>query len=441
MPRWISKPLITLLVLATAYLLTVQVLRLIAFGEEEREALALLEPLPPPPAGESGYKYLGFSDLEIPLGELDAALATDVAAYRAWHARGAERMGNKAAQVESYRSPLEDAYPARAPLEAAPEGSCRLSEVNCLAAMRGNEQAVREWLGRESARLELANLALRSDHLANPYPLAADSPIAGFQTLRLPLNAITLQALDGDLPGALERACGLLAAERRFLAQDGLLIDKMVHGALIDGAAGLVLALRREDPAAPLPPTCAAALAPVMAQDFLACGAFKYEHAMVATLSRQLQEYGKGSWSPGAWFHRLALSDERLMRGWNAAHFTPLCSEEGKAAILAGDVPKPSGGRTPMASVDFWAAPTSRILADIALPEYDKYQERLLDHAASLRLHLAAIAAAGGELPAADVPAASASPGYEVRVEDGHWVLPKRQPQLNAAPELRLAIP
>lgn len=440
MLKWFRKSFLTLLALLVAYVLVVQVLRWIAFGEEERAALALMEPVPPPPAGDSGFKYLAFPQLDIPVDELDAALARDLAAFNEWHAGAADRMTVRGETTAIWESPLAAEYPARPPLNA-PEGACSLREPDCLATMRGNEQAVREWLQSEAARLDLAERALASDHLASPYPLAIDAPIGSFQPLRLPLNAIALQALDGDLPGALDRACGLLAAERRFFAQDGLLIDKMVHGALIDGAAGLVLGIRRADPAAPMPASCTQALAPVVPEQYLACGAFKHEFGMVATVSRQVDGSGGDGWHPRQMIIRWTLTSDRLMRGWSAAHFAPMCSDEGKAAILAGDVPSASFVPTDYASVDFWAAPISRILADVAAPAYDKYQHRLLDHAASLRLHQAAIAALNGELAVDAVPQAAASPGYTIAIEDGHWVLPLKGAGTQTADVLRIAIP
>lgn len=438
MARWFRKTFIALLVVLVAYVLAVQVLRWIAFGDEERDALALMEPLPPPPAGSSGYPYLGLAHLEIPPEALDDALARDLAAFRAWHEGAAERMNLRGEQNETWVSPLAADYPARPPL-TAPEGACGLREADCLAKLRGHEAVVSEWLASESARLALAERALAADHLANPYPPAMDAPLAGFQVLRLPLNAIALQALDGDLPGALDRACGLLAAERRFLAQDGMLIDKMVHGAASEGAAGLVLAIRRADPSVPVPPACGAALAPVQAGDYLVCGAFKHEYAMVAGISRQPDQ--RHRIDPRDVFARLVLMDERLMRGWSAVNFAPMCSDAGRAAIVAGEVPRPTSFEMDYASVDYWAAPISRILASISAPAYDKYQERLLDHAATLRLRLAAVAALSGPLPATEVPQAAASPGYTIRVEDGHWVLPLRQPVDPAVPELRIALP
>jgi hypothetical protein len=419
----------------------VQLLRWIAFGEDERAALALMAPVPPPPpAGTSGYKYLGLAHLEIPVGGLDAALARDLAAFAEWHAGAGARMNLRGEQAQAWTSPLAAEFQARPPLDA-PEGACGLREADCVAKLRGHEAAVREWLQAQAARLDLAWRALDSDHLANPYPPAADAPLANFQSLRLPVNAIALQALDGDLPGALDRACGLLAAERRFMAQDGMLIDKMVHGAVTDSAAGLVLAIRRADPAMPMPPACAAALAPVETSDYLACAAFRHEFAFVAEVSRQLEEHTRGSLHPRDWFTRWTLTDERLMLGWSALNFAPMCSGPGRAAILAGKVPKAVVEEMDYASVDFWAAPISRILANIAAPAYDQYQERLLDHAASLRLQLAAMAAVSGELPVDAVPEAAASPGYTIRVDDGHWVLPLRRPPGEALAERRIAIP
>ena len=440
MAKWLRRSFLTLLVAVLGYVLVVQALRWVAFGDEEREALALMEPLPPPPEGRSGYAFLGLAHLEVPDDELDAALARDIAAFREWNQGAAQRMGLLGESEESWTSPLDAEFPARPSLDT-PEGACGMREADCLAKLRGHEDEVRAWLQAEAARLDLAERALAADHLANPYPLAFDTPLAGFQILRLPLNAIALQALDGDPSGALDRACGLLAAERRFFAQDGMLIDKMVHGALTEGASGLVLALRRADPALPMPASCAAALAPVVAEDYLACGAFRFEFGMVASVARNVDGAGGRGFSLRHWLARQTLTSERLMLGWSALHFAPMCDPARRDGILAGDVPVAGSPRTDYLSVDYLAAPISRILADIAAPAYTQYQERLLDHAASLRLRLAAIAAVGGELDVAGVPAAAASPGYALHIEDGHWVLPLRRPAGEQLAELRIAIP
>lgn len=445
MLKWLRNSVLVLLTLAIGYLLTVQVLRWIAFGEEERLALALMEVEADEPTGSSGFMYLAFNERDIPVAELDQALARELAAYREWHAGWGARLLDDGFQAspenpESFDSPVAATYPERPPVDV-PDAACGLRETDCLGKLRGHEDAVRAWLQADAARLALAEQALASDHLANPYPPALDSPLAAFQLLRMPVNDIALQALDGDVTGATARACDLLAAERRFLAQDGLLIDKMVHGSLVDGAAALLLGLRRMDPDAPLPDRCSLALAPVAAGDFLACGALRKEYEMISSLSTAMHEATQDSWNPKHWLSRWALTDDRLMRAWTAGHFAPMCEPESQADILGGEVPDTVAFPYDPWSVDFWAAPISHILAAIAAPDYRQYQERLLDQAASLRLHLAAIAAVGGELPFAQLPEAAASPGYEITIEDGHWVLPLRRSNRQIAPELRVAIP
>lgn len=447
MPKWISRSLLTVLVLGVSYVLAVQVLRWIAFGEEEREALALMEPLPPPPAGASGFKYLAFVDLVIPAAELDQALALELAAYQSWHAGWGVRLLEQETSealdpdAESFLSPVAARY-AKRPMVQAPDAACGMRERDCLGKLRGHEEEVRQWLGAEAAKLALAENALRSENLLNPYPQAIDSPIANFGVLRLPFNDIALQALDGDVPTATARACALLAAERRFLRQGGVLVDKMVHLAAVDGAAALVLGLRRLDPEAPLPSTCTEAVAPVAPEDYLACDAMRGEFAAISTVGTALDAAMRESNEPVHWLIRWTLVDARLMRAWTARQFAPMCHPDQVADILAGRVPasvNPVGFE--WLSVDTWAAPTSRMLASIAAPDYVVYQERLLDAAAMLRLQLAAIRAVGGELAVDDVPEAAASPGYTIRVEDGAWVLPLRKPREQEQSGLRIAIP
>mgnify|MGYP006210585141 CR=1 FL=1 len=91
MTRWFKRLFFTVLVLVVGYVLVVQVLRWIAFGDEERAALALMEVAPAAPEGDSGFKYLAYPDLEVPDSELDAALAADLEAFADWHAAAGER--------------------------------------------------------------------------------------------------------------------------------------------------------------------------------------------------------------------------------------------------------------------------------------------------------------------------------------------------------------
>jgi hypothetical protein len=440
MAKFFKRTSLAALVLLVAYVLTVQVLRWIAFGDEEREALALMEQPVPAPEGPGGFKYLAFPNLVVPQDELDAALAEDVAAYREWHAGAGERFALESTgdeNTQSFVSPVAARYPERAELEF-PEGACGFRDADCLEVLRGHEPRFRDWLAGESDRLALARAAMRAEHLANPHPSGIDTPFPAYTLLRLAFHDIALQALDGDHAGALEQACELLGSARRFLRHDGLLIDKMVHASQAQAAAGLVLSIRRADPDLPMPASCAEALAPVAAGDYLLCNALRAEFEMSASLSRQMDAALAASWNPLRVGSRWLLIDGRLQRGWSAQPLSPLCREENLEAISQGRLPDPRPLEFSKASVDFWSAPVSNILANIGPPSYDNYQRRLLDHAAVLRLQLAAIAHANGEIESAEVVLAGASPGYApVRDGDG-WVLPLLAGERSAAPEFRI---
>lgn len=258
--------------------------------------------------------------------------------------------------------------------------------------------------------------------------------------LRLSFHAVALRSLDGDPAGALGQACDLLAAGRRFLRHDGQLIDKMVLASLTQGAASLVLAIRRADPASPMPGACSAALAPVAADDYRVCNALRAEYEMGATMSRQWDAALAKSWNPIHVGTRWVLADDRLQRGWIARSLAPLCREQDFAAIDQGRLPGRDSPEFSMASVDYWAAPLSNILANISPPSYNQYQHHLLDHAAVLRLQLAAIAHANGELTAAQVLEAGASPGYALVREADAWRLPLLASHGNQVPEFLVSI-
>lgn len=389
MARWSKYLFLTVLILVIGYLLTVQVLRWVAYGEDEQAAVALMRELPPPPAGESGFKYLAYAGKDAPDDALDAALAADVAAFAEYHERYAQHLVDDSdAALEPPATPGADSLPSLADAPA-PDFACSFSQEDCLAALRGHEAAARAWLDAAAPRTRRVEQALASDHLTNPYALNVAAPFPGYQQLRLPLNEIALQALEGDVADALPRACGLLADARKHLRNDGLLIDKMVFASLTQGASDLLLRVRRLDPSLPLPDDCAEAIAPADVNDFQVCNALRSEFAMMSELSRQMDEANDGWRTPTRW----VLTSQRLQDGWTATGFAPYCTPEGQAAIVRGEIPRTQARDYDRGSIDFWAAPISHLLTAIAYPAYGDYQQRLLDHAEALRGHLAAIEA------------------------------------------------
>lgn len=437
--KWLA---VTALVLLVGYVALVQVLRSIAFGDEEREALALMEQPVASPEGRGGFQYLAFPRYAVPPAELDAALARELAAFKAWQAGEGERIIRSELGEESdavYRSPVAESYPERA-ATPVPDAACSISETDCLSRLSGNEESIRAWLASEADALALAWQALRSEHVANPFPLGVETPLAEYGILRLPLNQIALQALDGDTGGAQASACDMLAASRRFLRHDGLLFDKVMNATLVRSAAGLVLGIRRANPEAPFPGTCQEALEPVAVEDYLACNALRSEYAMFANFSRGMNAAVSDSWQPARLAMRWLLLDDRLQRAWSARRFVALCDEESLRMIAGGSVPAHERAASSDAWVERGASSMSHLLAATSNPSYAKYQWHLLDAAAALRLQLAAIAHANGVLIDAAVPDAAASPGYELVREPEAWRLTYKVPR-DQVKEFRVPAP
>ncbi len=391
MASWSKRLFFVSLFLLVGYVLLVQVLRWIAFGEEERAALAVMAVPLTAPTGDSGFKYLAYTDLQVPEDALDATLATDVAAFAQWHAGYGKALAMGDSIVTPPELPSQARFPKRVAVDA-PAIVCGLRDDDCLEKLRGNETQVRYWLAADAVRLGMVERALAADHLLNPYAYNVSAPLPSFQLLHLPMNDIALQALDGDVAGALPRACHLLEVSRRHLRNDGMLMDKMVFASLVESAAGLVLSIRDADPSVPLPDACAVAIAPVQMQDFQVCDALRSEFAMMSELSRQTHEGYSGWRLPSRW----VLSSDKLQRGWIATGFAPMCTTEGQAHIARGEIPQIEASEYSPASLDFWAAPISHIVVAIAMPAYGTYQQRLLDHAAGLQKDLAAINQVGG---------------------------------------------
>lgn len=423
--NFLRNTFVTVLLLLVVSALVVQGLR--AWAKRDPDALAALAAMDQPAeqyAGRSGYAYLVLAGLDIPEGEREAALAAEVAAYQAWFDSQGERMLKETLEG-SFESPAKARYPAR-PAPTTPEAVCGLSDSNCLQRVAADPETFRASLQERSDTLALAEASLAADHLASPFPPGYDAPIPEYHLWRLPLTATALQAVDGDIAGATARSCSMLAAARRFNTRSHGLIDAMVSAALAEGAAGLLLELQRANPGQPPPEGCAAALAPVQAEHYLMCDAMRGEFRMQSSMARQMHAALSEDWSPRALFYRLYLVDNQLTGMWAAEAFADACSDDFRQAALAG-APRQMNRRIVSTSEPrCYAAFASCILIGLATPAYDGYQLRMLDHAARLRLLLALIAQTEQGLDDAEVERLAASPGYTLKLADGHWQLDMR---------------
>lgn len=444
--KWLRQIVLALLIVFGLALVAVWTLRWFAKDESAREALALMQQATPAATGENGFRWLAFADRRIPESELDAAIATELAAFRDWQVGQGERLLDNAgslsmgyANVGQFASPAAAAYPERPKVEA-PDLACSLRDTDCLPRVREHAALVREWLQADAERLALAERSFAAEHLTDPFPAAIDSPLPAYATWRLALNAAALQAVDGDVAGAAVRACRMFDAGRRFGRQGGNLIAKLVPMAMAEGAGGLLLALQRENPGLALPAECAPALAPVQAEDFLVCDALRHEFRMNANLAGQLDSALDG-WHPKRLMHRLLLQDGELTQLWLAEGLAPACRDDYRQAVLAGTVPPLGTGTVDRGQLRCYAAVINCLLVEIAQPAYGDYQGRLLDHAAKQRLMVAALRAGAGQLPVAEVAQAAASPGYTLQNEAEAWTLKLRFHRAADSAVLRVPVP
>lgn len=407
--------------------LGVQLLRATALDDDDKALLALARQAPAPAEGRSGFAALSLSDYDIPADRLEAEMAAEVQAYTSWlagqgeAARAASRAvadGGDAIGSGQWATKLASRYPARKPI-GYDSPLCGLSATDCLARVRGDTGEMRAFLAGESARLAVVDQALAADHLHSPYPPSHQAPFLPFATLRLSLTQAAMDAADGRVPQALSRTCRTLSAARRFTPGARDLVNKMVFPGLAEGAAALLLDIRREHPAEPLPDDCRDALRPVQADDYLICEAMRGEFRMGAALSASQDRALAGGWSPQDLFARHVMVDGELQDAWMANTFATPCTDAYRREVLAGRVPAPPSPPVSRNQVHCYAAAISCLLAEIALPTYGGYQGRLLDHAAKLRALLAAQSALESDADAAKLEAAAASPGYAVSVDPG----------------------
>ncbi|MFY2763945.1 hypothetical protein [Arenimonas sp. MALMAid1274] len=441
------------LALFAAALLTVHVLRWLAVDDADREALATMQVDERPSQGRSGFAALALADRDIPLEQRERVVGEDVRAFEAWladpkaaHAEGLREVmfdpqQDNFASWEDTEQHLQVAghFPYR---ETPPmvEGTCSLREFGCLQMVRTSPRVAEVWLRQHADALARADVALAADHLRNPYPPSWDTPFVSYALLRLPLNQAALDAVQDRVPQALSRACRTLAGARRIAGRPEHLLDKMIGDALAEGAASLLLDIRREHAALPLPAECDEALRPVLAQAALACPSIRGEFRIHSATRERMAAALAASWNPRDVIARLLLSDRKLMSVWLARSASTYCSQDYVRQVLDGHLPPPRAHEPIAGTWQCFAAVLDCILLDIATQSYVDYQARMLDSAATLRVLLAAQAAAGGELEDKALAAAAASPGYDVRLDTstGELLLTLKKPREGEESGLRI---
>ncbi|KFN45140.1 hypothetical protein [Arenimonas metalli] len=416
--KWVTRILQALALLVVLAMVLTATLRWFALDDEARDDVAMLMAPGPEASGDNGFAVLLLSNHEVPEARFDEVMAGEVARFEAF-----ERVNREAMLAMARTSPqsspmglayrlLEDGgFPAREPVPLNNAG-CSLRGVGCLDKVRDDPEAIRALLATAGDRTGLATRALASGHIRSPYPRGFQAPLPPYQNLRLPLIAAALDGVEGRVPAAMSRACGVLADARRHAARADDLVQKAVMMLLGNGAAELLLDLRRASPDTPLPPSCAEALVPVQDGHYLLCEVLRDEFRMASRMARQIDEALAARRNPRDLFLRFTAIDAGVHDAWIAPRYADTCRDAYRAKLLAGEVPPTQGTTIGLSNPTCWGAVISCTLARATQLNVERYQAQALDSAATLRLQLAALAVLDGRLPRAQAAAASSSPGY-----------------------------
>lgn len=372
--RWIGRGVFALLVLFAVVLIGY---RLRGPSAAQREALALLQEDQRPAQGHNAFALLWYLPYDVPLDQVEARTAADVATMRA-------RLASDAATVD-YR-PDAPRLPELASADLAL--LCATDAAGCLARVAVEPERVRALLAAQPARLARAAALAERDFYWNEFP---PDPRFGFLpdlrwAPRLWLSALALQYVDGDRVGALAGVCRNVDSWRR-LRRTNSLVGAMLAMRAGDGALGLfgdMLAGLPADEA--VPADCASALRPVAAADVDRCAEMAGEFLLSQTLVREMNEGARARPWWERWQSRL-LFEPAQTQAWFAEPAARHCGAAASARMLAD---------RPLGPADEIPPPTHRlecvsslvgcILADVAAPAYLGYDRRTLDFAAHLRL-------------------------------------------------------
>lgn len=400
-------------------------LRGLAMGEQERAAADWLRTVPDGSPQDNGYSWLAFSGYEVPEDKLASVTAAEVGRFVAWEKALVEETvdrwdfafnGLQELSGVGFDGPRAQAYAQRADWRV-PSSFCAAQSRGCLARVAAAPEPVRAQLAEQAARLEAAERALAAGEFGDPHPPSMFAPLPPMQYLRLPLTRAALLAVDGQVDEAMRRSCGQLADSRRLAADSNMLVHKLVLLSHAQGAAELLLDLRRAHPDRMLPGNCASALAPVVPQHYLACESLRREAAWQARLWRQLQREMTGRPYPAQVLFRHFLQDAALLEAWLGMSYAGYCSEDFTRAAMAGaalTAPPPAVAvddlRCALASL------SCRMLTDGVAKQGIKYQERMQQLSAKLQLLLAAHEIADGATTVEGV-LARGIPGHTLALE------------------------
>lgn len=391
------RRLIRYTLLAVAVLLAVVLAlwtwsRLQPLSAAQREAVALLQPLPEP-TGRNAFDALWLLGRDVPVARLRAVADADMARIRAELADSPAAMPSVPGDAVAGERDLR-------PSDADRGMFCRLRE-DCLQRVQADAGGYARLVGRNRALLDRVAALSGYDFYRGRQPPDIRAPTPDFTLVQFGLTDAAQAYASGDIDGGLSRACAGLDTWRRLGARSDSLVVRMLGAGLSTDGYGALLArmLAQLPDDHPLPPACNAALAPVAGDELSICDAMRGEYALVAATSDTVSD-PEVVGTARAMLARLVYDPERS-RALMAENMAPACTDDARASLVA-DRPL----RWPQRVQSRWRLECAAnlagcILADIASPAYVDYVSRVQDAGARLELLRGVVSVRGtGDLQA-----------------------------------------
>ena len=348
----------------------------------QAQAMALLQPVPPPAGASNAWATLWLLDYDVPADQVDAVYAQEREHLEAW----AKQLPPNEPPTVGYTKWVAQHFPKLPEFAAVDrEKLCGLQDRDCLNKVRANVQPLRELLARQSGRLTRlraipTDAILWDDTPATPYTPYPD--LGAFESLQL--TAAALDFVDGQPAQALAQICSNARTTRHLHAHTNSLLGAMVANSWMDPIERLLAGMLSELPAnQPIPADCAAAFAPVVRADVDFCAPMQREY--------QFGQAGMATVDPARQRGSLRRRMQLLVdtKGTNrliAPKYAWACQPAVTDSLL-GDRPLRS---TQMQGMhydvfDVVSNGMGLILARLPLPDYVGYLNRNEDYAAGLR--------------------------------------------------------
>lgn len=383
--RWILGTA-GLLLLAAIVLFMVSRLR--GPDAEERAALALMDRQDTPP-GRNAFAAMWLLKYDMPEARQEEIAAEDVRRF----GRTPVPTGttpDAMDQARPFESLAARSYPALELNADEQRLLCQLRDTDCLAKARNQREALAALVEKYQRLVERTRALERYDYIRSAFPTRLDAPFAlptAVEGLRLVRTADALAFVDGRQDEALGKLCRSTRPWRRFLRNSDTLLDQMISLAAVDGAMELFADMLAELPAAhPLPYECGDAFAPAVAEELSLCRSLRGEFRFASEMAAQVADAD----SPmGSWQRDLAfplMFDEDRTRALSAVAYARACAPEMQRQI-ASDQPVqwPRSQRSPFRFA-CWGNYAGCVIAETGASAFDRYQHRLQDLGAKLRL-------------------------------------------------------